>query len=122
MGLCYVASVYSQGNADADLRQKRYEYVRDYVGKNLVPYSLLNNSVLYSPIVHNHELAKFHDLPKTWDFWRGIDLATLQHCEWMIVLMMPGWKESVGITAEIQAAMGIGLHIRYVECPDYKEE
>lgn len=122
MGLIYVASVYSQGQADAELRQKRYEYVRDYVGQNLEPFSLLGNGVLYSPIVHNHELAKHHNLPKTWDFWRAIDLATLKHCEWMIVLKMPGWENSVGITAEIEAAKAVGMHIRYVDCPDYKEE
>lgn len=113
MGLTYVASVYSQGNADAALLQKRYEVVLKWVATYLFERFQMGD-VLYSPIAHNHEMAKVADLPKTWDFWRQIDMATLQHCSKMIVLQMPGWEESVGVQAEIEAAKAICIPIEYI--------
>lgn len=113
MNLTYVASVYSQGNADAALLQKRYEVVLKWVATNLVE-RVQRGEVLYSPIAHNHEMAKVATLPKTWDFWKQIDVATLKHCAKLIVLQMPGWEESVGIQAEIEVAKANCIPIEYI--------
>lgn len=122
MKLCYVASVYSQGNASKSLMQKRYEFVRDWVAKKFND-STDDGMVLFSPIVHNHPLATVHDLPKTWDFWRKVDVTTLRRSDLLIVLKMPGWENSVGIQGEIDVAKNLSIPIVYIDIEkwEYKE-
>lgn len=122
MKLCYVASVYSQGKASESLMQKRYEFVRDWVADHF-ENSVEDDMVLYSPIVHNHPLAVVHDLPKTWDFWRKVDVATLRRSDLLIVLKMNGWEESVGVQGEIDVARNLSIPIVYIDVEElgYKE-
>ena len=111
----YLCSVYSL-DADKDLMQKRYEYTRKRLYK-----LLLTGTAFFSPIVHCHEVAKHHDMPKTWEFWEKLDLQYIDSCSSLSVLMMPGWERSVGITAEIKYAVSIGKPISYLNCDDYND-
>ena len=69
---------------------------------------------VYSPISHTHPIAQY-GLPKGWDFWEQYDRAILSRCTEVIVLMLHGWKESKGVTAEIEIAKELGLPVSYLE-------
>ena len=84
--MIYLASVYSL-NADEGLMQERYEFVRGVIAE------FLNDGVsIFSPIVHCHEVAKHHHLPKEWSFWKKVDLDYLSSCTGLYVLLMEGWE------------------------------
>ena len=67
---------------------------------------------VFSPILHGHPLT-VHGLPTDWSYWERFDRDHIQRCDRMIVLMVDGWRESVGVTAEIQIAAELGRSIRY---------
>lgn len=113
--MIYLCSVYSAPTVEE--MQLRYDYVLKKTGEYLNDYK-----PVFSPIVHCHEIARIHGLPRTWEFWQFIDLEYMKGCTEVWVLMMPGWKESVGITAELKHAEEVlGLKITYIECDDYAD-
>jgi hypothetical protein len=68
--------------------------------------------VVFCPIVHFHPLVEY-GLPTEWSAWERIDREFLRRCEEVVVLMLDGWEESAGVTAEISAAEELGLGVRY---------
>ena len=70
---------------------------------------------VFSPISHTHPIAMAGELPLGWEFWRDFDFAYLTHCYRIIVLKVDGWRESVGVQAEIKMAEELGLEIEYME-------
>lgn len=108
MGLVYLATPYSHD--DAAVRQRRFEIV------NGVAAELIGRGIhVYSPISHTHPIAIAGELPKGWDFWEACDRLILSACVKMIVLRQPGWKESVGVSAEIRMAKEMHLPIEYID-------
>lgn len=106
--MIYLASPYhSESNA------KRHHRVT--MASICTAHFLLKGRCIFSPIVHNHQLAIEHDLPKKWSFWKNLDLNMLRRAEALWVLTLPGWRESRGVTAEINFAKKIGLNIKYVK-------
>ena len=105
--LIYIASPYSHGSFD--VRTDRFESVCEYAGK-LMRAGL----VVYSPIAHSHPIARRCGLPTDWKYWEKFDHAMITRCTSMRVLMLPGWEESTGVTAEIQIAQALGLEVEYV--------
>lgn len=51
----------------------------------------------------------------TWADWQTYDEALLSLCSGVIVCMIPGWRESVGVQAEIAWAIARGRPVRYVD-------
>lgn len=108
----YIASPYSI-NANAQLRQERYEYSL----MKSIEFTLKGLPV-FSPIVHSHPMSLAANMPCTFDFWKDLDCLYIDSCDQMYVLMMEGWKESIGVQFEIQYAKSKGIPITYVECLD----
>lgn len=71
--------------------------------------------LVYSPITHNHPIAECSSLPGTWEFWKQFDLAVLKHCKQLVVLKLPGWETSTGVTAEIEFCQKNFIPITYVD-------
>ena len=71
--------------------------------------------IVYSAISHSHPIAVENRLGLDWDFWRPMDVYFIRMCDEMMVLMYPGWKESVGIAAEMRLAESLGKKITFVE-------
>lgn len=46
-------------------------------------------------------------------FWERLDLFYISMCHEVVVLMLDGWKESVGVQAEIEYAKELGIPIKY---------
>jgi hypothetical protein len=63
---------------------------------------LIGNGVrVYSPITHSHPIAHYGGLdPLDLDLWLRVDRPFMQNACGMIVLQLPGWRESKGILFE----------------------
>ena len=100
----YLAGPYSHPNPK--VREERFQEI------NRVAARLMQRGyVVYSPISHNHPIALCHDLPINWDFWSRLDRAFIKHALLMAVLMLPGWKESVGVKAEMAIAREFNIPV-----------
>lgn len=70
---------------------------------------------VYAPIVHSHPIAEAMDCqPLGWDFWQNIDRRIIEACETVVVLQLEGWRESIGVMAELQYATELGKRINYL--------
>lgn len=106
-GLIYLATPYS--HAEAEIRNHRFLEV------NRVAASLMREGLhIYSPISHTHPIAMAGEMPKEWEFWQEYCLTMLQSCSKMVVLMQDGWRESVGVQAEINIARKTGMPIEFM--------
>lgn len=105
--LAYLAVPYS--DPSPAVREMRFIEV------NRVAAKLMREGVhLFSPISHCHQIIKDNDLPQGWEFWERYDRAILACCHKLYVLMLDGWQESVGVSAEIKIAEEMGIPIEYV--------
>ena len=107
-GFTYVANPYS--SSDPDLMHTRYERTAAFVAKRM-----RKGEVLYSPIVHHHQMAIDHKLPTDWPFWRNIDGTLLAAAQKLTVLKLTGWEKSVGVQAEIAIALARNIPVEYAE-------
>ncbi len=121
--MIYIASLYSlnaKSNSfrDTNTRQHRYEYTLKRTCE-----LLKKGEAVYSPIVHCHEMNVKYNMPKDYTFWQKLDRSVISKSDSLIVLMMEGsnggWKESEGMSDEIQYAKELGLKIEYLECEDF---
>ena len=103
----YIASPYS--NPDPIVMRKRFDAVLRYTAD-----CMKKGEIVYSPIVHNHPIAQVTELPATWDFWKRIDFTFLKRASELRVLMLQGWKESIGVTDEIGYAIMQDIPVTYV--------
>ncbi|WP_341232391.1 DUF1937 family protein [uncultured Methylophaga sp.] len=108
--MIYIASPYS--HKDPAVMQHRYEKVKEYTA-----YLMRIGAAAYSPIVHGHDIARSHELPTDWEFWKAHCLAMLRKADQMQVLKLPGWQESKGVQAEIEFCRLCGINIYYREMP-----
>ena len=114
-GMYYLASPYM--HEDARVRQWRYEMALRHAAK------LLNEGThVLSPIVHSHNIALMYDLPKDWTFWKPIDYAYIAASRGVIVLKLPGWTESEGITAETKIARDLGRPVQFGDPDPFDQE
>ena len=106
--IVYLATPYS--HPDPAIREQRYHAV------NRAAATLMaQGEHIYSPITHCHPLAVAHDMPTNWEFWAEYDGAFLRAAKKMLVLCLPGWRDSVGVTAEIQIAREMGIPVEYMD-------
>ena len=105
--LIYVACPYSDNQKD--VMAKRFESVSAFCAE-LLRYRVM----VFSPISHSHPIAQY-GLPKGWDFWQRWGRIYLEFCDAIIVLRLPGWDVSIGVTAEIAAMKAQGKPIVYAE-------
>lgn len=107
MSLIYLASPYSHG--DPIVREMRF------LSACAAAADLMRQGKhVYSPIAHTHPIARF-GLPLDWDFWSEYDRKFLAVCESMIVLMLDGWEQSKGVSAEMQIARDLNIPITFME-------
>lgn len=111
--LYYLASPYA--HRDPAMMITRYKAAIDAVAE-----LMLNDLVVFSPIVHNHHVnVSLHKVDESqgsrWDYWKRFDLAMLDRCDAVIVLMIDGWRESVGVAAEVKHAEEQGKPVYYYD-------
>lgn len=74
---------------------------------------------VYSPITHSHVIASVTKLPTSWEYWVKIDKEFMDWCNFMCVLILKGWKESVGVTEEIKYMRELGKPIIVIDSECY---
>lgn len=105
--LVYLACPYS--HKDPAVREARFHAVTRYAAR------LTNEGlIVFSPITHSHPMHLI-GLDGDWTFWERVDRVYLGLCHKIFVLKLPGWEESIGVTAEIKIAQESGMEIEYVE-------
>lgn len=112
--MIYLASPYT--HPDNEVRQWRFcEACR-------AAAALLRAGVtVFSPIAHSHPIARF-GMPTSWAFWSQVDREYLSRCDVLAVLTLAGWRESVGVQAEIKLAREMGLPVVYVSPTELDSE
>ena len=104
----YLAAPYSHQNPG--VRARRLERINRYTAK------LIRGGVtVFSLITYTGALAEKDGLPGDWAFWKGLDEAFLRMCRVVYVLGLPGWKQSVGVAAEIALARELGMPVFLVD-------
>ena len=85
--------------------------VSDYI------FAILSNEgrIVYAPISSCHSIAKKYGLPKTFEFWEKVCLEFVGLAYKLIVIKLPGWQSSVGLTAELKLAQKLGIEIEYLD-------
>ncbi len=106
-GYIYLASPYSHLNPD--VRVKRFETACEVAGM-----LMKRGLVVFSPIAHSHSIEQFFDKIEPGEFWMKQDIPLLRHADKLMVLCIPGWKESKGVKQEIQFAQQAGIDIEYL--------
>ncbi len=75
--------------------------------------------VVFAPISMSHGIAVKYGLPGDWKFWAKFDEEFIKVCGKLLVITLKGWKESVGVTAEIKLAKKYGIPIEYIDPEPY---
>lgn len=104
--MIYLASPYTHRNASIHIR--RYNEAC-----RVAAWAISAGYPLFSPIVHSHPLVKY-GLGKTWKDWCRVDESYIGVCNELWVLCIKGWRDSVGVTAEIEFAEKTGKTIRFI--------
>jgi hypothetical protein len=101
--LIYLASPFASDSSS--VREARLEAVRHVCGK-LVD----EGKIVLSPMVYTGELAlRGYHPPQG---WYAFDLQFLARADELLVLQLPGWKESKGVLVEIAAAQARNIPVR----------
>ena len=92
----------------AKVREKRFEAVCEAAA------ALFRRGFLvFSPIAHTHPIAK-HGIALGWTFWQSYDREHIGNCSQVWVLTLDGWKESIGLSHEIEMFKEAGKPIHWL--------
>lgn len=106
--MIYVISPYT--HEVPSIMYKRYKDVMKYTAE------LMNSGLIaFSPIVHCHQLAIEHELPKTFEFWEKWCIGMLDVSTEVHLLMLDGWTTSKGVKAELDYSDKIGIPIKTIK-------
>lgn len=111
MSFIYIASPYT--DPDPELRKLRFLDALHYVGE-----LTRRGQIVYSPIVHNHEVALKCNLPGDINFWKEHNATFLRLASKLHVLQLPGWDRSRGVLYEIDLAQRLFIEVIFVESFD----
>lgn len=104
--MIYLASPYS--HPEAVVREQRFRDVCRTAAQLLA-----SGVTVFSPIIHGHPLID-HGLLTDWPFWERFDRDHMARCDEVVVLMLDGWRESVGVAAEVRIAEELGKPVRHL--------
>jgi hypothetical protein len=105
----YLASPYSAASRQEE--RERFVMVAGMAG-----VLLLKGHIVYSPIAHSHPIRQAcPDVSGNWEFWETIDRFFIGAMEALVVLRLHGWRESTGVTDELEIAKTLGKKIGYID-------
>jgi hypothetical protein len=112
--MIYLACPYS--SPDPAVREQRFE-----AACRAVAQLISQGRTVFSPIVYGHAICGY-GLPLDWHFWQRHDRRFLEVCHEVVVLMLDGWHESVGVHAEIAIARELGKPVTFIAAHVQPEE
>jgi len=98
--ILYIAVPYT--SEDPAVRQDRFDQVTQFCA-NLKQAGA--NPL--SPITHSHPMALL-GTGGSWDTWKEFDIACMSLCSIIVVLKLPGWDKSKGVSEEVLHMTGRG--------------
>jgi hypothetical protein len=107
--LVYLASPLT--HKDETVRQERSRAAAQACGWLMSNYQDIH---FFSPVVYTHLLGSECTLPYQWEFWAKLDECMISRCQEIWVLTIPGFKTSVGVSAEREIAKRLGVPIKFV--------
>jgi len=81
--LIYLASPYS--HRDSRVEKARFIAVLKCAGR-----LISEGYVVFSPIIHCHPIKELMEGKGDWETWKKYNHVILDHCEEMLILMLPG--------------------------------
>ena len=125
--LIYLASPYSYAKVilrdpldrvrKREVEQLRFEDVCRFAAKLFA-----KGYLVFSPIAHTHPLAVYGGLPEIdYKLWLGLDQPFIEASVGLIVVHMPGWETSYGVTFEIDQFVKLNKPIRHFSWPELQE-
>ncbi len=76
---------------------------------------LKEGMIVYSPIVHCHNMAIMYDLPGNFEFWQWYNEGMIRAAEELYVLRLEGWDRSAGVSHEIKFARSLDYAITFID-------
>lgn len=94
---------------DKEIIERRVSIISKYCG------SLLEKNIMCtSPVLFGTTVLKYCHLPDDFGFWDKLSFSYLEKATELHILMLPGWRESKGVNAEIKFALDHNIAIKYV--------
>jgi len=106
--LIYLASPYT--HPDSEVRENRFESVCKATAALIA-----KGYYVFSPIASSHPIAVKYNLPTPYHFWQEFNELMISRSDYVVVLELDGWKESVGVSAERAFAERIGKPIFFAD-------
>lgn len=106
--MIYVAAPYN--HLDSSVVQLRIEQLYEYLG-----ILMMDGNHATSPLFMHEIVTRFKDIPTSYTYWETYCLHTLNLCDEMYVLKLPGWESSKGVRAEIDFCERNLIPITYVD-------
>ena len=75
--------------------------------------------IIFAPISAWHHIAKKYELPGTFEYWLELDEEFIKISKKLLIIMLPGWKESKGVGGEIKLAHKYNIPIGYIDPKPY---
>ncbi len=106
--VAYLAAPYSSST-----KEQTNELIKQFC---IVDGKLSANEIIAVSPLHKHLLFMHDvDLPSDWSYWKKYCVSLLHRCDYMIVIKLPGWDISEGVTAEILIAKSLNTKIVYID-------
>ena len=105
--MIYIAAPYN--HIDKTVIQSRMELIYRIMGEHI-----MRGEHVVTPLFM-HEVATRYELPGDYIFWERYCLNMLRRCDKMIILCIDGWKESRGVTGEIEFCKANNIPIEFLE-------
>lgn len=106
--MIYLASPYTHSNPITMVN--RFWDTRKFVAQ-----MIKQDTLIFSTIVHNHDLAYLYDLPTDQEFWWKYNRAMMNAADEVWVLKLDGWEDSAGVQREIEYAQTKGIPVEYID-------
>lgn len=78
--------------------------------------------IIFAPISAWHHLARKYKLPGSFEYWLKLDEEFIRVSKKLLIITLPGWKESTGVNEEIRLAKKYNIPIEYIDPEPYIKE
>jgi uncharacterized protein DUF1937 len=113
--LVYLACPYSHPNEH--VRLERSVLATTVTHDLFVAGVLVFSPITYAVNLKNHAVSRGSFLETGWETWQKLDIALLDRCDVLVVLVAPGWDVSKGVQAEITHACQANKPIFFLTPP-----
>lgn len=80
---------------------------------------LREGRIIFAPISAWHHIARRYKLPGTFEYWFELDEEFIKISSKLLIIMLPGWKNSVGANGEMDLARKYNIPIEFIDPEPY---